>query len=192
MKFDIGMIFISKNKFKLLKILNLNKTYYSSEISRFYFKYKDKSHVPQFISKLKQIWEGRDILIVEGEQSRIGERNDLFNQTKSIKRIICPTKNAFRVYNKILNSVLKISKDHLILIALGPTATVLAYDLSNLGYQTIDFGHIDVQYELYLRNATNWIRIPYKNVVEYDEGRNGVEDIKDPEYINQIIEKITF
>ena len=114
------------------------------------------------------------------------------NQTKSIKRIICPTKNAFRVYNKILNSVLKISKDHLILIALGPTATVIAYDLSNLGYQAIDFGHIDVQYELYLRNATNWIRIPYKIVVEYDEGRNGVEDIKDPEYINQIIEKITF
>jgi len=63
-------------------------------------------------------------LIVEGEQSRIGIRNDLLNQTKSIKRIICPTKNAFRVYNKILNSVLKISKDHLILIALGPTATV--------------------------------------------------------------------
>ena len=92
MKFDIGKIFISKNKFKLLKILNLNKTYYSSEISRFYFKYKDKSHAPQFIAKLKQIWEVRDILIVEGEQSRIGIRNDLLNQTKSIKRIICPKK----------------------------------------------------------------------------------------------------
>ena len=184
--------FINKNKFKLLKILNLNKTYYSSEISRFYYRYKDKSHVPQYIAKLKQIWENRDILIVEGGLSRIGIRNDLFNKTKSIKRIICPAKSAFRVYNKILNSILKISKDHLVLIALGPTAAVLAYDLSNLGYQAIDFGHIDIQYELYLRNATKWIGIPYKIVVEYDQGRNRVENINDPEYINQIIEKINY
>ena len=28
------------------------------------------------------------------------------------------------------------------LLALGPTATVLAYDLSKLGYQAIDIGHL--------------------------------------------------
>ena len=63
----------------------------------FYHKFKDKSHVPKHIKKLKKIWEGRDILIVEGEKSRIGIGNDLFNNTKSIKRIICPAKHAFRV-----------------------------------------------------------------------------------------------
>lgn len=52
----------------------------------------------------------------------------------SIKRIICPNFNAFRVYNKIIKEVLKIKEKRLILIALGPTATVFVYDLSKLGY----------------------------------------------------------
>ena len=36
-----------------------------------------------------------------------------------------------------------------VLIALGQTATVLAYDLSEAGLQAIDPGHVDVEYEWY-------------------------------------------
>ena len=144
---------LSGYKFRLLKILNKKKKYYSSEITRFYSNLKDKSGVPKFIKKLKKIWEGRDLLIIEGDKSRIGIGNNLFNNSKSIKRIICPTKNAFTVYDKILNASLKIDKKFLILISLGPTATVLAYDLNRNGYQAIDIGHTDLQYEFYLRNA---------------------------------------
>ena len=181
--------FFDKNKFKLLKILDKNKKYYSGSITRFYINYKDKSQASEFIKKLKKIWEGRDIIIVEGDKSRIGIGNDLFNKTKSIKRIICPAKHAFSVYDRILNAVLKVSKDKLILIALGPTASVLACDLSKKGYQAIDIGHTDIQYELYLRNATKKVRIKYKFFNEYDGGRI-VEDINDENYSNQIIEKI--
>ena len=42
----------------------------------------------------------------------------------------------------------------MIIIALGPTATVLAYDLAKEGYQALDMGHFDIEYEWYLRNAT--------------------------------------
>ena len=35
----------------------------------------------------------------------------------------------------------------LILISLGPTATVLAYDLSKTGVQAIDIGHITNMYD---------------------------------------------
>lgn len=181
----------SLNKFKLLNIINKNKKYYSSDITRFYFKYKDKSNVLHHILKLKKIWDGRNIIIVEGEKSRVGIENDLFNNTKSIKRIICPPKHAFRVYNKILNSVLKVKKDNLILISLGPTASVLAYDLCKLGYQAVDIGHTDIQYELFLRNATNMIQIPYKFVNEFNFGKNeNVGKVKDINYYNQIIDKI--
>ena len=154
--------YLSHNKFKLLKIINKKKKYYSATITRFYSHLEDKSNAPKIIKKLRKIWENRNIIIVEGEQSRLGYGNDLFNNTKSIKRILCPVRNAFSVYDKILNAVLKISKDNLILIALGPTAPVLAYDLSQLGYQAVDIGHADIQYELYLRNATDMIKIPYK------------------------------
>ena len=119
---------------------------------------------------MKQIWEGRDIVIVEGEKTRVGIGNDLLNNAKSIKRMICPAENAFKIYDKILNAVLKVSKDKLILISLGPTATVLAYGLANLGYQAVDIGHTDIQYELYLRNTTEMIQIPNKYVMEYQGG----------------------
>jgi len=40
--------------------------------------------------KLKKIWDGKDIIIIESEKSRLGVGNDLFDNTKSIKRILCP------------------------------------------------------------------------------------------------------
>ena len=138
---------LSSNKIKLLKILNKNKKYYSSEITRFYTNLKDKSGVPKYINELKKIWEDRDILIIEGDKTRFGIGNNLLNNSRSIKRIICPTKNAFRVYDKILNASLKVERNNLILISLGPTATILAYDLNRYGYQAIDIGHTDIQYE---------------------------------------------
>ena len=67
-----------------------------------------------FVKKLKRIWEHKDIVIVEGDKSRIGVGNDLFNNSKSIKRIICPSENAFNAYNKILKTVLKVNKKKLI------------------------------------------------------------------------------
>lgn len=97
------------------------------------------------------------------------------------------------MYNKILNASLKIDKKILILISLGPTATVLAHDLNRYGYQVIDIGHADIQYELYLRNATKTIQIPFKYVNEFNKGKNkDVGNITDMEYYNQIIAKIMY
>ena len=79
---------------------------------------------------------------------------------KSIQRIICPVINAFNLYSKIVNTVKKkVSKNKLILIALGPTATLLSFDLYKLGYQSIDVGHVDIEYEWFLRNAKRKIPI---------------------------------
>jgi hypothetical protein len=87
--------------------------------------------------------------------------------------------------------VIKINKNILILIALGPTATVLSYDLSRLGYQAIDIGHIDIEYEWFLKNATKKIKIKNKYVNEVDNGLNNFTSIKDRVYYKQIIKKIS-
>ena len=181
--------FIEKNKFKLI-FFNTDKIYYSSFISRFYYPYKDKSGVSKYIKKLKKIWEQKDILIIEGEKSRIGIGNDLFNNTNSIKRILCPSINAFELYDKILNEALKIDKNKLILLALGPTATVLSYDLYKAGYHVIDIGHVDIEYEWFLRNASNVIKIEGKFVNEAKGGNINIKDIKDKNYYEQIIAKV--
>ena len=182
--------FLKKNKFKMSKIIDKNKIYYSALISRFYSVYKDRSNVLQYVNMLKKIWDKRDILIIEGEKTRIGIGNDLLNNAKSIKRIICPNENAFKVYKKIL----KCSKQHetstLILIALGPTAAILAYDLSKLNYQAIDIGHMDIEYELFLRKANRKIKIPNKYYSEVKGGTKNISDVTDKNYFKQIVCKI--
>jgi glycosyltransferase family protein len=183
--------YFESNKFKLT-LFNKDKIYYSSFISRFYIHYKDKSDVSKYIKKLKKIWEQKDILIVEGKQTRLGIGNELFKNTTSIKRIICPNLNAFTLYEKILNETLKVDKKKLILLAIGPTSTVLAYDLYKAGYQVIDIGHVDIEYEWYLRNATTKIKIEGKYVNEAKDGNIDIKDIKDKDYYNQIIAKLIY
>ena len=178
---------VEKEKIGLFTLINLNKKYYSSFISRFYLEIKDKSKVPDYIKKLKQIWDQKDILIVEGEKSRLGIGNDLFNNSKSIKRIICPAENAFNVYDKIINEVKKFDKSFLILLALGPTSTVLAYDLYHLGYQAIDIGHIDIEYEWFLRKATKKIQISNKYVNEVSGNRYKIGKVKSKKYYEEIV-----
>jgi glycosyltransferase family protein len=132
--------------------------------------------------------------VIEGEKTRFGIGNDLLNNAKSIKRILCTTRNAYNLYDKILNAALKFDKNKLIIISLGPTSSILAYDLAKYGYQAVDLGHADIQYELFLRNASRHIRIPYKFVNEYDHGMNetSLEEAPDKRYYEQIIEKILY
>ena len=183
--------YINNNKYKIYKLLRKYKKYYSSAITRFYIDFKNKTVVPDYIKKLKKIWDKRDIIIIEGEMSRLGIGNDLFNNSKSIKRIICPSQNAFNVYNKIIKKVIKkIDKKNLILLALGPTASVLAFDLYKLGFQAIDVGHIDIEYEWFLRNASQKLQIENKYVAEVNGQNYNFTKVKDNNYYKQIILEI--
>ena len=182
--------FITKNKFKLAQIFK-HKEYFCSTISRFYIDLKSKKGIPKYIKKLRKVWEKKDIVIIEGEKSRLGMGNNLFGNTISIQRIICPIKNAFNKYKEIINTILnKVNKDKLILIALGPTATVLAYDLNKFGYQVIDIGHVDIEYEWFLRKARGKICINNKYVNECGERNHIYSKINDTNYYKQIIARI--
>jgi len=183
--------FILHNKFSLLKLLDFTKQYYSANISRFYVYYEDKSYILEYIKQLKKIWNNRDILIVEGEKSRLGVGNDLFNNTKSIQRILCPTENAFSVYDKIFNEVIKHDKNKLVLIALGPTASILAYDLYKEGYQAIDIGHVDLEYEWFKKGANRMVKIKNKYVNNVRNGKKNIKRVKDKKYYKEIIAKIS-
>lgn len=179
--------FLRRFKFKLAQMLQ-KKEYYSSTITRFYIDLKSKKRVPKYIKKLKKIWDKKDVVIIEGEKSRLGIGNNLFDNMKSIQRVICPITNAFNRYNDIINTIKnKVNKNKLILIALGPTATVLSYDLNNLGYQAIDIGHVDIEYEWYLRKARGKIPIKNKYCNESGEKNKTYTNVTDKNYYKQII-----
>lgn len=179
---------LQKERYKWYKILNRKFPYYHSQISRFYFDWADKSLAPKWADNLKKIWKERNILLVEGDKSRLGVGNDLFNDALSIRRILCPSVNAFNKYEIIIYQIQKLAlKDDLILIALGPTATILAYDLYKLGYQAIDIGHIDIEYEWMKMGATQKERIVGRFMNEIDSGAFIDESFDHTKYLSEII-----
>lgn len=143
--------FINNIGVQIAPFLDADKTYGNAFLTRFYMDYENKDHVPGIVMKLKKIWDQQDILIVEGKYSRLGVGNDLFQNSKSVRRILCPEKNAFKNYGSIINETKKHGKERLILIALGPTATVMAYDLAKENFWALDIGHIDLEYTWYLK-----------------------------------------
>ena len=191
---DYWKNYIKKYKFKIIDLLDTKRKYYFALVFKYalLFKNKKKFDISSYIKKLKKIWDKRDILIIEGYFTRSGIGNDLFNNTKSIKRILCPPENAFLVYKKIINKFkkLKIAKNVLILISLGPAASVLSYDLCKMGYQALDIGHADIEYEIYLRKYNEIKRIPYKYVNQAKDGRKNIQNIKDENYYKQILARI--
>ena len=128
------------------------------------------------------------MVLVEGRETRTGQGNDLLDNARSIRRILCPTQNAYAYYQEILETVKKVSKDTMILCALGPAAKVLAYDLVLCGYQVIDIGQIDMDYEWYRAGQGKRIPIPTKYVSQLPPGE--IEGIQDAVYENQIMEYI--
>lgn len=175
---------------KLMEAIDMTQVYYDAYVTRPYLMNKDKRYAQRIFEMFKCLWRDRDILLVEGSKSYIGIRNDLFESARKIRRIIAPCKNAFSVYDKILNSVKQYADENtLVLCSLGPTATVLAYDLAMAGIQTIDIGQLDNEYEWYLRGADEAIEVPGKCVAGLGQHYE-VQIIEDEEYKKQIVDSV--
>lgn len=179
---------LQKYGFKLFSILDTSRVFYNATCTRVYSIFNDKSNSEKLFDLWKKVYQDRDIIIVEGEKTRIGVGNDLLDSVKSIKRILVPAEEAFNKYDEIYKEVTKAEKDKLILISAGPTATLLAYDLNKLGYQAIDIGHIDIEYEWF--KAKTFDRIPIKGKYVNEASYRNPEDIIYKEYEKQIIAKI--
>lgn len=172
-------------------LLDMTRTYSNSHLTRPYAMFADnRSDAPhRRFDQLRKIWDQRKLLIIEGEHTRMGIGNDLFSNAIDIQRILGPAEHAFNRYDDLLNTALQQDKTRLILIALGPTATVLAYDLAIAGFQALDIGHIDLEYEWMLANTGGkvLIRGKYNNEIP---GGDHVTIIHDTTYEQQIIAKL--
>ncbi len=142
---------MSTGRFHWFRLCNKNKEYINASFTWCLSDYQNKKEATEHFKKIIKIWENKDILIVEGENSKLGINNTLFSNTKSIKRIICPNKNAYNYYDEIKHSIIKNYRHELVLISLGPTATVLAYELYQIGIRAIDIGHLNFHYNNYIK-----------------------------------------
>lgn len=170
--------------------IDLKYQYGNTDITRCYIGIKDKTISHIYFQKLKCLWKNKNVLLVEGAQSRLGVGNDLFAEVKEIRRILCPAINAFEVYEKIHTVIVQRANEaDLVLIALGPTATVLAFDLAQLGYTAFDIGNVDNEYEWYLAGVKKKVRNPLKFSMEVKGGATTDECVDDT-YLKQIVEII--
>lgn len=137
----------------------VRKKYYNAFITRPYFDFTSEFRITNskiIFNKFKKLWKNKNILIVEGTYSRFGVNDDLLASSKSVRRIIGPSENAFEKVDNIEDKIREyVKKQHvdLILFSLGQTATILVYRLLDLNIQLIDIGHLDIEYNWYLEKA---------------------------------------
>lgn len=182
---------LSKYYKRWMSLLDENYIYTDALITRVYMGVINENY-KRIFDNWKKVWKGRDVLVVEGEQTKFAVGNDLLKNAKSVRRIIAPAENAFKKYEEILKEVkLEVKEDTLILICLGPTATVLSYEIGILGFQAIDIGHLDIEYEWFLLKANKKISIPGKYVNE--AGGAPLIEISEhllKEYNKQVVKRI--
>lgn len=128
---------------ELSRDLSSFKRFGNSHVSRpLYFSYLGRSGVDNW----RTVWDGRDVTIVAGKGSRFELIPELFDNLGKVERIDSLPMHAFASVDSLVEEVLA-SKRDLVLVALGPTGTVLANRLARLGIQTIDIGHIAASYK---------------------------------------------
>ena len=123
---------------------------------------------------------------MEGKQTRLDVGNDLFDGASSVRRILAPAVGAYVKIEEIRNAVIEKAGGSLVLLALGPTATVLVSQLAECGIQALDIGHVDIEYGWFLQGVAERVAIKGKYTNEVAEGRN-VDDCLDEKYISQVI-----
>ena len=193
-KYNIRAYFSEETRRRHYELIDMDREYYDANVTRPYASYIDNNtDAPKKrFDNLKRIWKDKKLLIIEGEKTRLGVGNDLFAGAKEIKRILGPAEHAFDKYDELLEEAIKFldkNNDYLTLIALGATATVLAYDIAMKGYQALDIGHVDIEYEWMLAGTGRKVPVKgkYNNEVS---GGNIVEDIDDPAYEKEIIARL--
>ena len=189
-------LFVAKH-YKYFGFFDRKYVYGNTDISRFYqpdcFSYTDFQYLGEhYIPLLKKIWEGKKLLIVEGQETKLGVGNDLFDNAISIRRIECPPRNAFDSYDEILKSVVKHRKDdELVICALGPTASVLAVDLTiKHNIRTIDIGHVDIVYLWYLNKSKTKMPVLGKYVNEASLNEEIIEINATDDWKKEIVDTI--
>ena len=158
--------------------LSMDRIYYNAFINQCYTLYADKTNVQLYFDRWKAIWKDRDLLIVEGEKTRLGLDSDFFHTANSIKRILCPKSQAEEWHKELLEECQQFSKDHLILVAVDSMTGLLVLELTDCGYQTIDARQIGDEYEWYLVQENN---------INQDADKTSETELDEKQYRSQIV-----
>lgn len=121
---------------KYARMYDRKRTYGSSFITR-----PDSApwiDAPLYWSRVVDLWRARDVVLVRGSSKSLTSA-DLVD-AKSVDEIIVSRQHAWVDYPALMQRLQ--DERRRVLLCLGATATVLAYDLAQLGAHALDVGHI--------------------------------------------------
>ena len=152
-----GRLMVEKRYFDFLR----RDYYYDSVFSIPFHHYRlPKTFFDGYFNNVKKIWKGRNVWLVTGDVEIMKYDFNIFSEfAKSVKAVGLSKVDAFDYHNRILRYIktLGISKKNdIVVLVCGFEATVLAYDLAELGYRAIDAGHIAKEYNNYRKGI-----VPY-------------------------------
>lgn len=159
-----------------------DRIYCDTAVTRCYYSFRDKSRCHSWFEKFKKVWHNKEIIVVEGIRTHNGVGNDLFEGAASVERIICPPKDAYISYDRILSACKKHPKNKMFLLSVGVTAKFLAEDLFKAGYRVIDIGNLDMEYEWYLQGVMDKVPVKKHDII----GNEANLEAGYTEYLEQI------
>ena len=118
-----------------------------------YMSNKSLEFCAERFQKLKTLFNGRKVLVVAGETVFKNITHDFFDGATYKEILLAPRINAWRHFDEIFNKILTYPEDMVVALILGPTATVLAYELSKRGRIAYDIGHVPKDYDAFMKNA---------------------------------------
>lgn len=163
---EFGRFFHRKNMSSLRRFLisetNPEITYLHSGCFIGYFGYAG-DYDALLERKIKLFANGK-VAIVTGRSALDKLDYDIFGQAEDKIIIYAPSKNAFDEYDAILSEInRKVSRDYLVCLILGMTATAMAADLTDMGYMAWDVGHIAKDYDAYMKKTKHTL----ENVLDF-------------------------
>jgi glycosyltransferase family protein len=134
----------------MIKNCNKNTIYIDAAITQVYQNYASFDFQYHF-EKMQKMFSKKDVTVICGKTVLDNIKYNALDVCKSVEYIYGPSKDAFSEYDKILDMSLKIPKDRIICVILGPTAKVLVYDLHCAGRIAWDIGHYLKDYDVYMK-----------------------------------------
>ena len=131
---------------RMEKALDKNGQYYSAFITR-----PDSAtwiDRPDYWKKIRRLWEGKAVTLVRGTDKSLTA--DIMPEALHVHEIIAPARNAWSNYDAIMEEIY-IDYQDLVILCLGPAATVMAESLSGVGRQALDLGHLGMFLRKHLR-----------------------------------------
>ena len=108
----------------------------------------------QFYQTLRQVWKDKDLVILRGDNKQ-EYQYDIFDTAHHQSIYYAPRYQAWSAYKELKEKLMKENADQLFILSIGPTATVLTYDLHQAGRRAFDLGHLSKDYNDYMHKIVS-------------------------------------